>query len=78
MNWFNKKQPDKLEPQLPPEHQASIEIVAHKNASQEVTEEAKRANEVVQDLFKRNHFTVKIYVGTGGNFAKQTHRQGKA
>ena len=66
MSWFKKKTPEVIVPSLPPEHRASIEIVAHKDASKEVAEEAKRANEVVQDLFRRNHFTVKIYVAAGG------------
>jgi hypothetical protein len=43
-----------------------VEIVAHKNATKEQVEEVKRANENLQKVFERNHFTVKLYVAAGG------------
>lgn len=70
MKWFKKTEPTKIITGLPAEHQASIEIVAHKDASKEAIAEAKKANAIVQDVFKRNHFTVKIYVAIGGEIKK--------
>ena len=62
-----KKQPVKLpEPALPAGHQATVEIVAHHNASAKVKEEAKQANQSINNLLERNHFIVNIVVGAVG------------
>lgn len=66
MGLFNRKTTQPVKPTLPPEHQASIEIVAHKNASHEVVEEARKASESINNLLERNHFTVSIVVGAIG------------
>lgn len=77
MKWFTKDKDTKIN-SLPVEHQASFEIVAHKNASKEVAEEAEKANEAVQNLLKRNHFNVKIYLAAGGRTPrKNTNKHAK-
>lgn len=53
-------------PKLPPEHQASIEIVAHQNASHEVQQQAVKASKTINKMLERNHFTVSIVVGALG------------
>lgn len=67
MKWFKKKPEEKeLKSVLPPEHQASIEIVAHKNASHNVKSQADEANAHLKELLEDNHFTLKIYLAAGG------------
>lgn len=55
---------------LPPEHKASIEIVASKDAKHEAIEQVKKANEHLQEVFAENHFTIKIYLAAGGKTKK--------
>lgn len=72
-NWFKKK-PEVNEPvlnYLPEEHKASIEIVAHRDAHAEAKAEVDKANALLQKLFKDNHFSLTIYLATGGKI-KQT------
>lgn len=77
MAWFRKKiTPEQIAPALPPEHQASIEIVAHKNASAEVQKEAIIANKTINNLLERNGFTVNIVVGAIGT-PKTKHKEDK-
>lgn len=67
MKWFKKKPEVKeLKTILPPEHQASIEIVAHKNAGKEIKHQAAEANQHLKELLEDNHFTLKIYLAAGG------------
>lgn len=66
MLWFTKKKP--LETiQSADAEKTAIEIVAHKNAKQEVVEDARRANEQLNKLLVGNGFTLKIYLAAGGN-----------
>lgn len=61
----NKMNPELYEA-LPPEHKASIEIVAHKNAQEDEINKVKIANKHLQEVFEKNHFTLKIYLAAGG------------
>lgn len=78
MKWLNRNKiqdaKDVLD-YLPVEQKTSIEIVAHKNAKQEVVEEAYKANEQLQQLLERNGFTVNIVVGAIGKpkLKQRTH-----
>lgn len=71
--WQKSKKP--VEPVLPIEHQASIEIVAHKDAAEEVKQEAMQASQHINGLLERNGFTVNIVVGAIGTpkTAKRGH-----
>lgn len=73
MSWFKKTKPEIKEPleYLPEEHKASIEIVAHKNAHAEAKREVDQANELLQRIFKDNHFSLTLYLAAGGQ-VKQT------
>lgn len=66
MSVFNRNKKKNMVPTLPPEHQASIEIVAHHTASNEVKKEAKNASKSINNLLERNNFTVSIVVGALG------------
>lgn len=67
LDRFQKsKSTKRIVPELPSEHQASIEIVAHQNASHEVQEEARNANKSINKMLERNNFTVSIVVGALG------------
>jgi hypothetical protein len=69
MFWNRKKS----EPVLPQKVQAApptVEIIAHKNATEKQVQEVREANEKLQRVFDRNHFTVKLYVATGGRAPK--------
>lgn len=68
MSLFNRKKKPMNPPAtaLPAGHQATVEIVAHHNASQEVKQEAKAANKSINELLERNHFIVNIVVGAVG------------
>lgn len=62
---------------LPPEHKASIEIVASKDAKQEAIEQVKKANEHLKEVFDKNHFTIKIYLAAGGKETKKPRTKKK-
>lgn len=53
----------------PSDETHSIEIVAHKDATKKVVQQAKAANSQLKKLFDENGFTVKIVLAMG---AKQT------
>lgn len=75
MKWFKKDKqilmPEEKEPSFTEQHRSAIEIVAHKNATQEAKMLVDEANAKLQEVFERNHFTVKIYLAKGGK-TKQT------
>lgn len=71
MRLFTKKTKEQKLPEpdltyLPAEHKASIEIVAHKNAHAKAKEKVDEANEMLRQLFQDNHFSLTIYLATGG------------
>ncbi len=64
MSWFKPKRPV-AEP--------TLEVIAHKEATKEVVERAKRANDKLKELFDEDGFTIKIVLAMG---AKQQTRKG--
>ena len=52
----------------------TVEIVAHKDATKKVVEQAQAANNHLKKLFDENGFTVKIVLAMG---AKQQRKGGK-
>jgi hypothetical protein len=74
MSWFKRKK--EVEVPLVPtpvtdsNDRAMIEIVANKQAKQEVIAQAKEANDHLQKLLEANHFTVTIYIAAGGKQRK--------
>lgn len=69
MSWFkrNKQQtPVKMVEPAPP----TVEIIAHKKATADQVRVINEANQKLKEVFERNHFTVKLYVATGGRAPK--------
>lgn len=62
MSWFTKKK--KSCPALTPE--ATAEIEATKEAQNQAFNENFETGKNLTDLLVENHFTIKIYVATGG------------
>lgn len=64
MAWFNQNKV----PHGPTEtsHDERVEVVVAKEANKEVVELAKEANSNLARLLKENHFTIKIFIATGG------------
>lgn len=78
MRLFPKKKTNpELYDALPPEHKASIEIVAHKNAQEDEIKKVQIANKHLQEVFEKNHFTLKIYLAAGGNTRLVKQQKGK-
>lgn len=72
MLWFNRKRSFKDATNHTTVDGAHvIEIVAHKDATKEVVQQAKAANEKLTKLFDENGFTVKIVLAMG---AKQQRK----
>jgi undecaprenyl pyrophosphate synthase len=62
MSWFFKKNllsTEKL-------HDQRVEVVVSKEATKKEVELAKEANKQLQNLLLENHFTIKIFLATGG------------
>lgn len=78
MKLFRKKKPEVIDiyDALPTEHKASIEIVAHKNAQEDEIKKVKIANKHLQEVFEKNHFTLKIYLAAGGKTRLVKHQKG--
>lgn len=68
MKWFT----DEKDPAFVEQHKSAVEIVAHKNATKEAKKLVDEANSKLQEVFKQNHFTVKLYIAAGGRKPKQT------
>lgn len=60
-----------MEPTDNEKRQATIEIVAHKEAKAKVIKQAKQANKQLNDLLVENGFTLKIYLAAGGKAPQQ-------
>lgn len=50
----------------------SIKIIAQKDATKKVVEDAKFATKKLNDMLERNYFTIEIFLATGGTIQKQT------
>lgn len=55
-------------------HDNRVEVVVSKEATKEVIEKAKEANQHLQDLLSQNHFHIKIYIAAGGRKPKGAKR----
>ena len=54
---------------------ATIEIVANKQAQQEVVQKAHRVNRELKELIEENGFHVAIYLASGGKIrGRETHK----
>jgi len=74
---FKKKQVEtKVQPVQNVVIKTPVEIVAHKNATKEQAREVREANEKLQKVFERNHFTVKLYVAAGHTAPKAKTTKG--
>lgn len=74
--WFRKHKKLSAETQAKAAQKTAIEIVTHKNATQEVIAEANEANKHLRNLLEENHFTLKIYLATGGKQPKAVKGKG--
>ena len=65
MSWFNgnKRMRDAIDTT---ETNSSIEIVAHQKATKEQIKDVIKANETLNKVFAKKHFTLTIYVAAGG------------
>lgn len=72
MLWFRKRKVE-MERLKKSAQITDREITAHKDAKQQVIQDAKEANMELKKLLVANGFTFKIYLGAGGR-APQTHR----
>ena len=71
MGWFNGKAKRELE-EKERQHDDRVEVVVSKEATKDVVQKAKQANEHLNELLKQNHFTIKIYLAAGGKRQKRT------
>lgn len=44
------------------QHDHTVEVVAHKNATKRQVKNVKKANDILNNLFEDNHFTIKLYL----------------
>lgn len=73
MGWFNKI-PKHTITSVVSVNDNSIEIIAEKNAHKEVVRQAKEAQKKLDDLLEENHFTLRIYLATGGEIRKKQRK----
>lgn len=52
--------------ETPTSHVAAVEIVAHQNATAEAKKEVDKANKLLENIFKDNHFSLTMYIAAGG------------
>jgi hypothetical protein len=71
MIWFNKNRGQMPPLSIQPPPTSRVEVELHKNASVEAAEQAKKANEHLNDLLVKNGFTLKIYLAAGGQPPKK-------
>ena len=76
--WFLKKtQPSiEVEPTHAEDHDNRVEVVVHKNATQEAIAKADDANQKLNELLVENGFTLKIYLAAGGKLSHQDKKKG--
>lgn len=66
MFWFNKKQTPQVKVTNSQDHDNRVEVVVHKNATQESIAKAEEANQKLNELLIENGFTLNIYLAAGG------------
>jgi DNA-binding transcriptional regulator WhiA len=73
MAWFgNKKEAIRQSAE-----NNSIKIVTQKNATKEVVDQAKLANQHLKDLLCHNGFTIQIFLAAGGITKTRTRKAAK-
>lgn len=70
--WKKHQQEDKERLTFTDKHNSAIEIVAHKNATDEVKADIDDANARLREIFENNHFVVKVLVAGGKNQKRAT------
>lgn len=75
MSWFKRKSDTSQTEQAVRNETAAIEIITHKNATKDLVNEAKEANDKLQELLVKNGFTVKIYIAAGGKTKTNTTKK---
>lgn len=73
MAWFKKQSKPIVEIAQTEDHDNRVEVVVHKNATQEAVAQAKEANQHLNDLLIENGFTLKIYLAAGGHLPKKVN-----
>lgn len=73
MSWFNKARKPKIQIAATRAHHVRerVEVVVHKEATQEAIAKAQEANKHLNELLVTNRFTIKIYLAAGGHLPKQ-------
>lgn len=71
MSWFNRKKPIVEIANNAEDHDNRVEVVVHKNATQESVAMADDANKKLNQLLVENGFTLKIYLAAGGKYKKE-------
>ncbi len=69
MTWHDlfKRKPEETEAH----HDQRVEVVVSKEATKKEVEKAIEANQHLNDLLSENHFTIKIFLATGGKTKKK-------
>lgn len=73
MFWRKKKHEETpfVEMTNSEDHDNRVEVVVHKNATQESLAKADDANQKLNELLIENGFTLKIYLAAGGKYTKE-------
>jgi negative regulator of genetic competence, sporulation and motility len=73
MKWFNRDKKPTVEVQATrvQAEDDRVEVVVHKNATNEALAKADEANQKLNELLVTNGFTLKIYLATGGSHARE-------
>lgn len=75
MSWFRKKK--KVQDRgtslpLPENNKATVEIVAHKQATKDAVHQVQEANQYLREIFEDNdNFTIKIFLARGGKLPRR-------
>lgn len=75
MKFFRRKPNVVVKTSNMKDHDNRVEVVVHKNATEESLNKAKQANEKLNELLVENGFTLKIYLAAHGPASK--HRKGR-
>lgn len=71
MKFFKKIPPTPPLTELKEIHKSGVEIVAHRDATKEAKKEVDEANAKLNRIFGDNHFSLTIYLTTGGKIKQK-------
>jgi hypothetical protein len=74
MAWFGNNKKEAIRKAA---ENNSIKIVTQKNATKEVVDQAKLANQQLKELLERNGFTIQIFLAAGGTTKTRTRKVAK-